>query len=84
MTYIYTMDITHQKEWNSAICSKVNGPRDHHTTWSQSGRERKISYDIIYMWNLKKWYKGTYLQNRNGLTDIENKLMVTKGEVGEG
>ena len=27
--------------------------------------------------------KGTYLQNRNGLTDIENKLVVAKGE-GEG
>ena len=30
------------------------------------------------MWNLK--YKRTYLQNINRLTDIENKLMVTKGE----
>ena len=28
--------------------------------------------------DLKKWYKWTYLQNRNRLTDIENKLMVTK------
>ena len=26
----------------------------------------------------KKWYKWTYLQNGNGLTDTENKLMVTK------
>ena len=32
----------------------------------------------------KKWYKWTYLQNRNRLTDIENKLMVTKGESGAG
>ena len=32
----------------------------------------------------KKWYKWTYLQDRNRLTDIENKLMVTKAEVGEG
>ena len=31
------------------------------------------------MWNLKKWYKCTYLQNRNTVTDVENKLMVTKG-----
>ena len=30
------------------------------------------------MWNLKKKYKWTYLQNRNKLTDIENKLMATK------
>ena len=36
------------------------------------------------MWNLKKWYKWTYLQNRNRLTDTENKLMATKGERGGG
>ena len=34
------------------------------------------------MWNLKKRYKWTYLQNRNRLTDIENKLMVTEVERG--
>ena len=27
--------------------------------------ERQTSYDVAYMWNLKKWYKWTYLQNRN-------------------
>ena len=29
----------------------------------------QISYDIPYIWNLKKkkWYKWTYLQNRNRL-----------------
>ena len=26
--------------------------------------ERQISYDITYMWNLKKEYKWAYLQNR--------------------
>ena len=30
------------------------------------------------------WYKLTYLQNRNRVTDVENKLMVTKGESGGG
>ena len=30
----------------------------------------------------KKLYKWTYLQNRNRLTDIENKFMVTKTECG--
>ena len=29
------------------------------------------------------WQKGIYLQNRNRLTDIENRLVVAKGE-GEG
>ena len=47
---------------------------------SKSDRERQISYDDPYMWDLKKWYKWIYLQNRNRLTDLENKLMVTKEE----
>ena len=37
---------------------------------------------MAYMWNLKKWYKCVYLQNTIRLTDIQNKLMVTKGEGG--
>ena len=31
------------------------------------------------MWNLKKWYKWTYLQNRNRLTDIETKSYAYRG-----
>ena len=27
--------------------------RDYHTKWSKSVRERQISYDITYMWDLK-------------------------------
>ena len=73
---------TIKKKWNNAICRNVDGPRDYYTKWSKSDRERQIPYDITYMWNLKKKKKMiqmTYLQNRNRLTDIENKLMVTKG-----
>ena len=29
---------------------------------------------------MKKWYKRTYLQNRNRLKDFNTKLTVTKGE----
>ena len=37
------------------------------------------------MWTLKKkGYKRNYPQNRNRITDGENKLMVTSGEEGEG
>ena len=32
---------------------------------------------------LKKVYKWAYLQNRNKVADVENKLIVTKGERGE-
>ena len=80
MVYLYNgILLSHQKELNNAICSNVDRPRDYLTKWSNPGRERLISYDITYMWNLKKkWYKWAYIQNRNRHTDIENKL--TKGE----
>ena len=45
-----------------------------------SQTEKDKYHDIAYMWNLKKWYKWTYLQNRNRVTDVGKKLMVTKGE----
>ena len=40
--------------------------------------QRKISYDIAYLWNLKQMIQMNYIQNRNRPIDIENKLMVTK------
>ena len=45
--------------------------------WSK--RKTNIILYHIYV-ESKKWYKWTYLQNRNRLTDIENKFMVTNGE----
>ena len=48
-----------------------------------SQRKTNIIYHLYV--KSKIWYKWTYLQNRNRLTDIEDKLMVTKGEkVGRG
>ena len=49
--------LSHWKEWNSAICSNMDGPRDYHTEWNKLDREWKIPCDITYMWNLKEWYK---------------------------
>ena len=31
----------------------MDGPRNDHTKWSKSERERQIPYDITYMRNLK-------------------------------
>ena len=46
----------------------------------KSKREKQMSYNTIYMWDLEKCYRWTYLQNRNRETDVENKLTDTKGE----
>ena len=52
---------------------------------NQSVRERPIPYDLIYMWNLrnktKEQREKKKIQTRKLLT-IENKLLVTIGEVG--
>ena len=42
-----------KEQWNNAICSNMDGPRDYHAKWSKSDGERQILYDVTYMWNLK-------------------------------
>ena len=56
----------------------MDGPRDYDTKWSKSERERQISYDVAYMWNLKN--KNELIYKTKIDSDIENKLMVTRGE----
>ena len=70
------------------ICIYMNEILPFGATWidlkiiilSKVNQAEKGKYDITSMWNLKTEYKSTYLQNRNRLTDIENKLIVTTGE----
>ena len=77
MWYVYTMYIlSHKKEWNNAICSNMDGPRDYHTKWSKSDMERQVSYDTTYMWNLKNDKMNLFTKQT---TALENKLMVTTG-----
>ena len=59
MWYIHIMEYYSaiKKELNNAICSNRNGPRDsrdYHTKWCKSDKERQISYDVTYVWNLKQ------------------------------
>ena len=84
MWYIYTMIYYSalKKEQNNAICSNTNGPRDYHAKWSKSNRERQISYDITYMWNLKKKIQINLFTKQRETHKLENKLIVTKGERG--
>ena len=49
----------------------------------KSDSERQTPHDTIYMWNLKRGYKWTYLQNQNRVTDVEHKLWLQGGKGGE-
>ena len=52
--------------------------------WSKSDRERQISYDIAYVWNLIKQGTNELIYKTEAVTDVENKHMVTGGKWGEG
>ena len=52
MWYLYNGILLSHKKWNNVICSNMDEPRDYHTKWGKSERERQILY-IIYMSNLK-------------------------------
>ena len=73
MWYIYTMEY-YSAIKNNAICSDMNKTRDSHTK-----SERLTPYDIIYL-ESNTSHKWTYLWKRNKLMDLENRLVVAKGE----
>ena len=58
----------------------MDGPRNCPTEWGKSYRERHISYDIIYMWTLKKKLYNEPIYKTNRITNVENTLLITKGE----
>ena len=74
---MYTM------EYHSAI--KKNKTTPFAATWVDqetlilSESDTKTNIPLICGILKKKGYKGTYSQNRSRATDIENKLMVTRG-----
>ena len=64
----------------------MDGPGDYHTKWIKSVRERQISYDITYTWNLKKMIQMnllTYKTEADSQTSITN-LWLPKRKVGVG
>ena len=57
----------------------MEGPRDDHIKWNRPDKDKYLM--ILLICGIQnKWYKWTYIQSRNRHTDIENKLILTKGE----
>ena len=46
---IYNGILLSHKEWNNAICSNTDGPRDYHPNW----RKKERTNTIYHMWRLK-------------------------------
>ena len=80
MVHIYNgILLSHEEEWNNTICSNMDGPGDYHTKWSKSDRERQISYDITYKWNLK-YDTNEFIYKTEADSQTESQFTVTKGE----
>ena len=73
--------LSHKKECTWVSSDEVDEPWTYYTEWSESERERQITYSNTYTLNLQKWYWRIYLQGKNGEADIENRLMdIGRGE----
>ena len=63
----------------------MDGPRDCHTEWSNSDREGEVSYDIPYIWNLKRNDTNKLIYQTETDSQTENKLMAAgREEQGDG
>ena len=63
-----------------ASSNEMDEPRVYYTEWNKSERERQILYSNIYMGNLERWYRWSYVQGGKGDTDIKNRLLDSVGE----
>ena len=69
--------LSHKKEQSNAICSNMDGPRDHHTKSNKSDREIQISYDLTYMWNLQYFKMNLFIKQKQPHRHSK-KIKVTK------
>ena len=61
----YTMEYYSAIKNNNAVCSNINGPKEYHTEWSKSDKERDGMTSLIC-----GILSGTNQLNRNRLTDL--------------
>ena len=81
MWYIYTKEYYSAMKKNkimpfAATCKDLEIVILSEVSQTQNNEYHMIS--LIYV--IKNWCKWTYLQNACGVTDVENQLMVTRGE----
>ena len=83
MWCIYTTEYySPMKKKETAICSNMVGPRDDHTQWSKPDRKTNTILYHLHVDSLKKKKKKKkeLVHRTETDSDLENKVMVTKGE----
>ena len=80
MWYIYNLILfSHIKEWNNAIWSNIDGPRDYNTKWSKTNKDKYHIISLIF--KLKKIVQMN-LQNKNRFTDRKQAYGSQRGMCG--
>ena len=59
-------------------CSNVDRPRDDHTKWSKSERERQTPNGITYKWNLR-YDTNKLIYKTETHSQTQNRLVVANG-----
>ena len=85
VVHIYNgISLSHKKEWNNAICSNIDVPRDCHIEWSKSNRERQILHNMAYMRNLIMIQMNLFTKQKQTHRLIEWTYGYQEGRVGGG
>ena len=74
------MPCSRKKEGAPYLCDSMDGTGKHHAKRNKAGGEGQIPYDLTFIRNLMT--KQTNKQNIIKDTEIENRLIVTRGERG--
>ena len=77
--------LSHKKGYTWVSSNEVDEPRAYYAEWSESEREKQISYINTYICKLERWYSwALQMQGSNGDADIRNRLVdMGWGEEGE-
>ena len=85
MWYIFTMKYYLTIKRNKIGSFVVRWMNLEPVTQSEVNQKEKNKYCILtHIWNLEKWYWWTYLQGRNRVANIENRLVDAVGEGEDG
>ena len=79
-THIHKILLSHKKEWNNAICSNMDEPRDYHTMWSKP--KTSIMWYCLYMEFEKKDTDELIYKTETDSQTQKTSLWLPKGKVG--
>ena len=74
--------LSHKKEWNDAICSNMDGPRDSHTEWSKSEKDK--CHVILLICGIENMVQMNLFTKQIQTHRHREQTWITKGEKGWG